>query len=138
MANALDRAGAIGACAPIQGAERDGDAYSFTTAASHESLFSGDATNPTVANEIAEVESTRDVHNRDLLTVLKPGSALGAAAAWNLLIKTDDPTGYVEAIGGLEAASRDNGFVDITLSAFRFNTGERAGLLMASVSAPNL
>ena len=139
MANAFDRAGAIGACVPAQGAEREGNAYWFSTAASHESLFSGDATNPTVANEIAKVESIRDVHNRDLLTVLRAGNALEAGttwAAWNLLIKTSDPTGYVEAIGDLEAASHDNGFTDITLSAFRYNTGERAGLLMASVSAP--
>jgi len=139
MAGVFDNPGAIGACVPVQGAEQEGDVFWFSSATSHEALFSGDPTNPTIANEIAKVASLREVRARDVYSVLKTGGALvnGATwAAWNLLIKTDEPSRYVAAIADLEEAAHANGLGDVNLAAFRINTGEWAGLIMSSVSAP--
>lgn len=139
MLGVFDTPGAIGACVPAQGAEQEGDVYWFSTANTHEALFSGDPTNPTIANEIAKVASMREVRTRDIWSVVKPGVPLAPGAtwaAWNLLIKTDAPSRYVPALVDLEDAAHENGFEDITFSAFRINTGEWAGLIMASVTAP--
>ncbi|MEE2792179.1 MAG: hypothetical protein VX453_11150 [Acidobacteriota bacterium] len=139
MAGVFNNPGAIGACVPVQGAEQEGDVFWFSTANSHEAMFSVDPSNPTIANETAKAASLREVRARDIYSILKAGRPLadGATwAAWNLLIKTDEPSRYVAAIADLEDATQANGLEDVTFSAFRINTGEWAGLIMASVAAP--
>ena len=139
MAGVFDNPGSIGTCVPVSGAEQEGDVFWFSTATSHEALFSADPTNPTIANEIAKVASLREVRARDIYSILKAGRPLVNGetwAAWNLLIRTNEASRYVAAIADLEEAAHANGLDDVTLSAFRINTGEWAGLIMSSVDAP--
>ena len=129
----------MGTCIPTQGAQMEGDIYSFGFASSHDALLAVDLNSPAVASEISRVASMRRVRARDVWSVLRnTGRAIpvgGMFALYNLFVNTNSSNDYVSALSRIEAALHENGFDDVAVAAYYVNTGEYAGQVVASFYA---
>ena len=129
----------MGTCIPAQGAQMEGDIYSFGFASSHDALLAADLNSPAVASEISRVASMRRVRGRDVWSVLRnTGQVIpvgGTFSLYNLFVKTDSSNDYVSALSRVEAGLHEGGFDDVAVAAYYVNTGENAGQVVASFFA---
>ncbi len=134
--------GAVGACVPVSGAEREGDIYWFAAAANAEALLALDPSTPAIAREVAKASSIRTVRTRDVMTIAKPsarrletGSRYGQ---WAVFVETSNPGSYVSGMRAMEAAYHEHGFQDLNIAVYSIRTGEQAGKLMTSVTGATM
>ena len=97
-------------------------------------------TDKNVTRALRKIANKREVVRRDLMFVIKSGEIGGVGettANYNLISSTDDVSGYAAALTAMEKAAASNGFADISVALWgSVTSGDRAGTVMASVSAP--
>ena len=141
-----DNVVAFGICSPISGAEKLGNNFVWSVAPS---LAIGFASandvyeDPKAAREIQKIIRSRTVERRDSWGIIKNTERVYGAgettAQYNFMSTPESVLGYVSAIEAMEAAAAENGFGDIQVAVFEAaGAGDRAGMVIASVQAPNL
>jgi hypothetical protein len=138
-----DNVMAQGICSPTAGGVEVNEHYVWSIAPSQAAMIGGDSMfdDKNVQRTLKRISSKREVIRRDIYYVAK-GDAVGGAgtttANYNLVSRTTDINGYVDALTNMEAAAAKNGFDDISVAVYvSIASGDRAGTVMASVQAPN-
>tara|TARA_X000001036_G_scaffold352834_1_gene334079 strand:- start:370 stop:1095 length:726 start_codon:yes stop_codon:yes gene_type:complete len=133
---------AQGICSPSAGGVYTNEHYVWTIAPSVSAMMSnpGFFTDKNVTRALRKIANKREVVRRDLMFVIKSGEIGGVGettANYNLISSTDDVSGYAAALTAMEKAAASNGFADISVALWgSVTSGDRAGTVMASVSAP--
>lgn len=141
-----DNVAAFGICSPSSGAQMMGEHFIWSVSPS---LSVGYASSNDVfqhapsVREIQKISRSRTVERRDTYGIIKNTvSVYGegeTTAQYNLLSTPDDVQTYIKAISAMETAAAENGFGDIEVGVFEASgAGDRAGMVIASVQAPNL
>ena len=141
-----DNVGAFGICSPSSGAQMMGEHFIWSVSPS---LSVGYASSNDVylhepsVREINKIVRSRTVERRDTYGIIKNTVRVygegETTAQYNLLSRPESVQTYIKAIGALEAAAAENGFDDIEMAVFEASgAGDRAGMVIASVQAPNL
>ena len=134
---------ASGICSPTAGGVDMNEHYVWNFSPSQEAMMGNPDfwSDKDVARAMRKITSKREVTRRDLMYVIK-GDDVGApgtrTANYNLISRTNDVNGYLNALIKMEAAAAKNGFDDISVALYGSTAqGDRAGTVMASVQAPN-
>lgn len=93
--------------------------------------------------EIQKIASSRTVERTDTWGIIKNTVRVYGAgettAQYNFMSTPDSTPDYLKAIEAMQAAAAENGFGDIEVALFEAaGAGDRAGMVIASVQAPNL
>ncbi len=139
IANATN-ASTAGICRPIAGAEEEGDLYVWFMADSQQKLAEADPQSDAIMAEVAKITVKRTIKTRDIWRVVRTEGVAsnngGPFSAWNILVKTSDIGGYLNALNALKSSMNENGLEDTVLNAFVADTGKWAGMVMVSLQAP--
>lgn len=127
----------MGLCSPTAGAEQMGDHYLFSFFDSQKTAWSNSGQNPTMLKEVAKLKVNRTIKEWDNWRILRAApSDSDIGYFWNIVVKTDNPGGYLVALDKLSAALKDNGH-DVSMQVFMADTGRRAGQFMVSLGSPD-
>ena len=141
-----DNVVAFGICSPSSGAEKIGEHVIWNVSPS---LSVGYASSNAVyqhapsVREIQKIARSRTVERRDTWGIIKNTVRVygvgETTAQYNFMSTPDSTQDYLKAIEVMETAAAENGFSDIEVALFEAaGAGDRAGMVIASVQAPNL
>lgn len=133
-------ADAAGVCRATAGYSAPGELYYWHTFRNQAEALSADTYNDTVMNELKKLDVERTVSQADAFSLVMAQQLILAEgdsfSNWNLVIHTDDAVLYQQQLNRINDAASENGFEDVSLTAYSFLTSDQAGNLLVIVQAP--
>ena len=127
---------AMGLCIPRAGAEVMGDVFLWSFFYSQATAWKVSPSNPVTIAEVAKMEVDRTIRYWDNWRMVRQGAEMWSKSyLWNVVVKTNDVSGYLKAVDNLMDEMKKNGFDDIVLQAFVADTGKWSGMVQVSMSA---